>query len=144
MMIGPEHGVKRLHTTRMAWVDPSPEGPAGAVRLRRWCACFGCLYWNGFIVGLAGRAEPLVVLPGLATVIASFGCCLAGRAMSRCKGHCIVHLLWYMLRWLLAVLGSSVLVSGWTAAAAVSSSGVGAVDQARDRARKNGLQTKVW
>jgi hypothetical protein len=43
-----------------------------------------------------------------------------------------VHLFCFTLQWLLAVLGSSMLVSGWTAAAAVSSSGLGAVEQARE------------
>jgi len=55
--------------------------------------------------------------------------------MSRCKVHRIVHLCCFTLQRLLAVLGFSVLVSGWTAAAAVSSSGLGAVEQARESGR---------
>jgi hypothetical protein len=54
-------------------VDPAAAGPAKAVRLHRWCACFGHLSWISFFVGLAGRAEPLVVLFGLSTVIVCFG-----------------------------------------------------------------------
>jgi hypothetical protein len=69
----PEHGVKRLHAARLAWVDPAAAGPAKAVRLHRWCACFDHLSWISFFVGLAGRAEPLVVLFGLSTVIVCFG-----------------------------------------------------------------------
>jgi len=71
--INPEHGVKRLHAARLAWVDPAAAGPAKAVRLHRWCACFDHLSWISFFVGLAGRAEPLVVLFGLSTVIVCFG-----------------------------------------------------------------------
>ena len=34
----PEHGVKRLHTAKLAWLGPPEGGPAKAVRLHRWCA----------------------------------------------------------------------------------------------------------
>jgi hypothetical protein len=54
-----------------------------------------------------------------------------------------VHLFGFTLQWLLAVLGFSVLVSGWTAAAAVSSSGLGAVEKARESGQKKVCEP-VW
>jgi hypothetical protein len=44
----PEHGVKRLHTARLAWLYPPEGGPAKAVRLHRWCA--GLVSDNGLVL----------------------------------------------------------------------------------------------